>query len=348
MKVGLSVLLKVILPISISLMGLLLGLLFQKLVMTRIAEAARKTKWKIDDIVVQSLRGMFPLWFFLGACWIALKVSLLNPTLVTIIEKTILVVLILSATWFVANVSGGLIQMYASTIKELVPPSSIFRNLTKAVIFALGILIVLQTLGISITPLLTALGVGGLAVALALQDTLSNLFAGLHIIISKQVRVGDFVKLETGEEGYVTDITWRNTTIRMLPNNIIVIPNNKLASSIVTNYHLPQKELAVLVQVGVSYDSDLEKVEKVTIEVAKEVMRTVEGGIPEFEPFIRYHSFSDFSIDFTVIMRAKEFVDHYKVKHEFIKRLHKRYKQEGIEIPFPIRTVYLKGHEEEG
>jgi len=138
------------------------------------------------------------------------------------------------------------------------------------------------------------------------------------------------------------DISWRNTTIRQLPNNVVIVPNSKLASIIVTNYYLPQQEMSVLVQVGVGYDSDLEKVEKVTIEVAKEVMREVPGGVPEFEPFIRYHTFGDFSIDFTVILRAREFVDQYLVKHEFIKRLHRRYQQEGIEIPFPIRTIYMR------
>ncbi|MCD6490489.1 MAG: mechanosensitive ion channel, partial [Thermodesulfobacterium sp.] len=125
-------------------------------------------------------------------------------------------------------------------------------------------------------------------------------------------------------------------------NNIVIVPNSKLASSIITNYYLPEKELAVLVQVGVSYNSDLENVERVTIEVAKEVMKEVPGGVPNFEPFIRYHTFGDFSINFTVILRAQSYVDRYLVTHEFVKRLHKRYKEEEIEIPFPIRTVYLK------
>ncbi|NQT94813.1 MAG: mechanosensitive ion channel family protein, partial [Candidatus Omnitrophica bacterium] len=141
-------------------------------------------------------------------------------------------------------------------------------------------------------------------------------------------------------EGYVTQIGWRSVKIRMLPNNTVVIPNSKLVNSVLTNYYYPEKELAVLVQVGVHYNSDLEHVERVTIEVGKEVLKTIKGGVPEFKPFIRYHTFNDFSIDFTVILRAKEFVDNYMIKHEFIKALHKRYKEEGIEIPFPIRTVY--------
>ena len=179
--------------------------------------------------------------------------------------------------------------------------------------------------------------------SLALQDTLSNLFSGLQITMSRQINPGDYVRLDTGEEGYVTDITWRNTTIRALPNNMVVVPNAKLAGAIVTNYYLPQQEMAVLVQVGVAYESDLKKVETVTIETGREVMQEVPGGVPEFEPFIRYHTFADFSINFTVILRAREYVDQYLIKHEFVKRLHQRYNREGITIPFPIRTVHLPG-----
>jgi small-conductance mechanosensitive channel len=104
----------------------------------------------------------------------------------------------------------------------------------------------------------------------------------------------------------VTDVTWRYTTIRALPNNLIVVPNAKLASAIVTNYNLPETDMAVLVDVGVSYDSDLERVERVTSEVARETMRDVPGGMPGFEPFIRYHTFSDFSINFTAIRFVRD------------------------------------------
>lgn len=95
----------------------------------------------------------------------------------------------------------------------------------------------------------------------------------------------------------------------------------------------------MLVQVGVDYGSDLGHVERVTCEVAKETLHTVPGGVANFEPFIRYHTFGDSSINFTVILRAREFVDQFLLKHEFIKRLHERYEQEGLTIPFPIRTI---------
>jgi small-conductance mechanosensitive channel len=212
----------------------------------------------------------------------------------------------------------------------------------KVLFAAVGAMILLDNLGISITPILTTLGIGSLAVAIGLQDTLGNFFAGLYIRADRFIEAGQYVQLEGGQEGYVVHIGWRSTRIRMLANNMVIVPNNKVVQNIITNYHLPERELAVLVQVGVHYDSDLEKVERITCAVAKEILQTVPGGLPDFDPFIRYHTFADSSINFSVILRAREFVDNFLIKHEFIKRLQARYKEEGITIPFPIRTVYLQ------
>mgnify|MGYP001557992760 FL=1 len=137
-------------------------------------------------------------------------------------------------------------------------------------------------------------------------------------------------------------IGWRNTHIRTLPNNMVIVPNSKLAQSVLTNYYYHDKEMAVVIQVSVAYGSDLDKVERVTIEVAKQIQKAVPGALESFEPFIRYHTFGDSGIGFSVILRVKEFVDQYIIKHEFVKALHKRYAKEKIEIPFPQRVVYLK------
>jgi len=327
---------------GIVLFTTIISLVIKRILLVRLEHLAKKTTVSADDIIIRALKGVVLLWGILIGILIALQVVTIPENIRNTLWSMTTVAILFSVTIFFANVLGEFVVSYTAKYSETLPSTSIFRNITRLVILIIGFLIILQTIGISISPLLTALGVGGLAVALALQDTLSNLFAGIHILVSKQVRPGDFIKLETGEEGYVVDISWRNTTIRMLPNNLVVIPNSKLASSIVTNYYMPEKMLSVLVSVGVSYDSDLEKVEEIVIEVAKEVMQTVPGGVPEFEPFVRYSSFGDFSINFSVIMRAKEYTDQFLIRHEFIKRLHKRFKKEGIEIPFPITTVYLK------
>jgi small-conductance mechanosensitive channel len=322
--------------------GFLIGLIVERVILAQLKRFAKRTSWEGDEIVINSVKGIAILWLSLGGIYIALANLPLKPVILTVIQKTMVVIIIFSATVVLSKIVVGFIGLHGKKTVGGLPSASLFTNITKGLIFAVGFLIILQSLGISITPLITALGVGGLAVALALQPTLSNLFAGLQIIMSKQLEPGDWVELDTGAKGYVVDISWRNTTIQELPNNVIVIPNAKLANSIITNFNRPQKQMAVIIEVGVSYDSDLGKVESVTREVAQQVVKNVQGGAAEFEPLIRYHTFADFSINFSVILRVKEFVDKYVVRHEFIKALHKRYKQEGIEIPFPIRTVHMR------
>ncbi|PKN01859.1 MAG: mechanosensitive ion channel protein MscS [Elusimicrobia bacterium HGW-Elusimicrobia-1] len=322
--------------------GIVAGLVFEKIVLLWLKKVTSRTEWEGDDIIVGALKGMTFLWFALLGVWLAAASAPVSAEIEGHLRRLVAVGYILSVTFVAMRAAVGFVKLYAAKAAGVLPPSSIFINLTRTVVFGIGVLVILQTLGISITPLLTALGVGGLAVALALQDTLSNFFSGLQILLSRQIKPGDYIKLETGEEGYVVDITWRNTTIRALPNNVVVIPNAKIASSLVTNYYMPDKEIAVLMQVGVGYESDLEKVERVTIEAAREVMKTVTGGVETFEPFIRYHTFGDFAIGFSVIMRGKEFTDQFLVKHEFVKKLHARYKSEGINIPFPIRTLEMR------
>jgi small-conductance mechanosensitive channel len=218
--------------------------------------------------------------------------------------------------------------------------------LTKIVMVAVGAMLLLDNLGISLTPILTTLGIGSLAVAIGLQDTLGNFFAGLYLKVDRPVDIGHYIKLQSGEEGYVERIGWRSTRIRMLPNNMVVVPNNKLVQDNITNYHLPDRELIVPVTIGVAYDSDLEMVERVTADVATEVMESVAGAVRGFAPVIRYQGFGPSSIDFIVALRAREFTDAVTLKHEFIKRLHARYAREAITLPYPTRTVYVKAEKD--
>ncbi|MFH1367814.1 MAG: mechanosensitive ion channel family protein [Elusimicrobiota bacterium] len=317
------------------------GFLFRKVVVVYIEFLTRKTETKIDDVIISCLKPHLIYWpVLLGLYFAAKAAPVENAHVLALFNKTVLALFFLSVTFLVSNIVSGIFKVY--TDKHAMPSASLTNNVIKFVVIAVGALVILSQLGISITPLLTALGIGSLAVALAFQDTLSNMFAGFHIIMSKLIKTGDYIKLESGETGYVLDIGWRATRIRELSNNVILVPNSKITASVLKNFYAPDKEMAVLVQVGVSYNSDLAKVEKVTIEVGEEIMKTVQGGIPDFKPFIRYHTLGDSSINFSVILRAKEVVDQYLITHEFIKRLHKRYKQEGIEIPFPQRVVHLQ------
>lgn len=308
-------------------------------VLARLARRASGTAWRGDDVLVAVLSVFLPAALVLGGVWTALLGLPLSSRSHTDLNDLLMAASILVCTFALSRGVVYTVRTGALARSGVAGSASIFVNIARAGVFAVGILIALEAVGVSITPLLTALGVGGLAVALALQDTLSNLFAGVHILASRKVQPGDFIALDGGQEGYVVDTNWRNTVIRQLSNNLVIVPNATLAASLVTNYHRPHRESSVLVQVGVSYDSDLEQVEKITCEVARGVMLEVEGAVREHAPFIRYHTFGESSIDFSVILRANEVTDQYVITHEFIKRLHRRYQAEGIDIPFPIRTL---------
>lgn len=207
-----------------------------------LAKHTGRTRWSGDEVIVGVLRDVvFYVAVIVGA-WAAAIGLPLRASVRQQVDQLLVVALIILGTLLIARLVSGLIRSAALERAGIAPSASIFVNIVRVVVFAIGFLVVLQSLGISITPMLTALGVGGLAVALALQDTLANLFAGIHILASKKVQPGDFVQLDSGENGYIVDINWRNTTIQQLPNNIVIVPNAKLAGAILTNFYQPEQE----------------------------------------------------------------------------------------------------------
>ena len=239
--------------------------------------------------------------------------------------------------WYIKRVGRRTAQ--AKVLNSLLPMG---KRISALVILAMGVLIVLDQLGLSIAPLVAGLGIGGLAVALALQGTLTNFFAGLNMLTDGSVRVGDFVELDGGMSGYVDQIGWRSTRIRLLANNMVIIPNSKLADSITTNYNYPEDEMSVYLQVGVGYFSDLDHVERVTVEVAKKIIEETPGSVTEYEPSVWYTEFGDSNINFWVVLRSQGYVDSWLLKHNFIKALFRRFNEEGIEISFPNRNVFVR------
>lgn len=321
--------------------GIAAGLLL-RMILRWLGERASRTRWSGDDIIVDAVRTLVPCAAITAGAAVAAAALPLTPRTGRNVTMTLTALLVLAATLTAARVVTRLVKSLAQSRSGVAGSATIFVNITRVVVLAMGFLVVLQTLGVSIAPLLTALGVGGLAVALALQDTLANLFAGVHILAAKTVQPGDYIQLSSGEEGYVVDINWRNTVVRQLSNNLVIIPNAQLAGTNMTNFSRPEQDLSIMVQVGVSYDSDLEQVERVTTEVVESVMKDVDGALPEHEPAVRFHTFGDSRISFTVILGVGEFSDQYRIKHEFIKQLHQRYRAEGIRVPSPVRTVHVK------
>lgn len=333
-----NIIMPLLAPVAVLLAALTAGLMANRLLSRRLATHLEGEEGTWLYIFLNALRGVpVSLFLVIGLYWSISLIDFIQP-FVKLFSYILFAVIVLSITRVIARTLGGFIDMQVARSKDL-PKTTLLSVIGNAIVYAMGILVILQYYGISIAPILTALGVGGMAVALALQETLSNIFSGLHLILSKQLRIGDYIRLTTGDEGRVTDITWRFTTI--IPagdGNTIVIPNQKIASATISNYSLPRKDIIIKIPIGVAYDSDLDQVERVTLEVASAVMNEVDSMI-DLEPSVRFQNFGESSIEFTVILHSSNFDHQFLLKHEFIKALTRRYREEGIVIPYPVRTI---------
>ena len=323
--------------------GIVAGWLCERLLGRMTHWARRRTVSAWDDVLLGSVHRLPMIWLAAAALYLGVSLAGYGDPLQNLVGNAVSVIVIVTIVIVAMRLATAGITGFAKRASGAEKSTTLVQNVVRLLLLILGAVLILQNLGINITAMVATLGISGLAVALALQDTLGNLFAGMQIIMSRQIRTGDYVALSTGEEGAVTDIQARNTTIRTFPErNRVLVPNSILASTVVTNYSLPHKRLFITLPIGVSYDSDLEKVEAVTLKAARGVLGEVEGGLTDEEPFVRYEEFSDFSINFLLRVPVRQFTDQFLVRHELVKRIHERYRAEGIEIPFPIRTVHMR------
>ncbi len=335
--------LKLVIPACLLLGMLAAGYVLKRLLFRALQRWGQRTSSNVDVVLTRSIGGPIMIWSLMLGIYFATEALDLPERSTRLIEHTLLILTILSLTLMASRLAGNLIRHYGSRVPGATPVTTLTQNLAQLFIVLVGILILLRHFGVSITPILTAFGVGGLAVALALQDTLSNLFAGFYISVAGQVRLGDYIKLNTGEEGYVTDISWRSTTIRALANNMIIIPNAKLAQAVVTNYCLPERRISLIIPISVSYDSDPDQIERVLLEEVEGAAGTIAGLLAEPAPLVRFiPGFGDSALNFSLICQVAEFVDQFLVQHELRKRIWKRFRAERIEMPYPTRTVYLR------
>jgi small-conductance mechanosensitive channel len=337
-------------PALIIVFGVFFGVIFKKFIHSKLKLAAEKSNWKGDDAVLDAVEPHIVIWFFLGALSIAtsnidsilVENSYLKSFLNDYVSKFLVIVIIGSITLVFGKLAVSLFNSWAKDQEKGFPSTTMFTNFVRITIYIIGLLIILDALNISIAPLITAFGIGGLAVSLALKDTLTDVFAGLHILLSKKVQVGDFVQIDTGDMGYVQNISWRNTTIMERTNNIIHIPNTRLSSAIIKNFDSGDRSFSVKIPVGVSYSSNLDEVEKVTHEVISQIQTSMEETNKNYEPTMRFQNFGESSINLMVYFRGNRYGDQNPIIDNFIKLLHKKYAEADIEIPFPMRTVIHK------
>jgi len=342
---------KLIIPACILFISFCIGVALNSFLQSKMERRVKASDSEIMEIFFRAMKGVpIYLCIVIGLYW-SVTTSNMPAGLEKIFSYVLFAMIVFSITRVCERTLSGFIRLKFSGSSDMTQ-STLLDTIFRVAIYASGALIILDYFNISIAPIMAAMGVGGMAVAFGVRETLENIFSGLQLIISKQMRVNDYIKLSTGDEGRVTDINWRFITV-MPPNegSVVVIPNKVIASSVTQNFSQPRDDIIVVVPIGVSYDSDLEQVERVTVEVARELQIKIDGYEPHFDsegidrnklaPVVRYQAFNDSSIDFNAVLHVQTFTNQYVLKHEFIKAITKRYREEGINIPFPIRTLDL-------
>jgi small-conductance mechanosensitive channel len=331
-------------PMVIFAVTFAVGWIVRRLVLKALRAWTAHSQSRAGLILTESLKGPVLIWTVILGAHIAIQSSDLPVKFTARGAEILFLLWMASVTIMSMRFAGNLVRFYGDQVPGALPVTTLSQTLVQIAVLILGVVVVMDYYHRPIAPILTALGVGGLAVALALQETLSNLFGGFWVAAARQVRLGDYIKLNSGEEGYVSDIGWRSTTIRALANNLIIVPNAKLAQAIVTNYYLPEKRLAASLQVGVSYQSDPDRVERLLLEIAMQGTHDIEGLLGEPAPSVAFDpGFGESALGFTVSFQVAEFNSQFSVRNELRKRILRRFREEGIEIPFPTRVVRLEG-----
>lgn len=330
-------------PLGILLASFLVGVLAESL-LVRALRRAESTSTKLDDVVARALRGPIRAFATLTGLGLALLVTPLPAEAHAWTRALLGLLLGITLIVIAARFASSLVETYGERARLEGPSRNLARRVSTLAIWSLGILLVLQQQGINVTPLLTTLGLAGLAIALAFQDTLSNLFAGVYIQSDRPLDVGHYVRLEEhGLEGYVIEVGWRTSKIRTLGNNLIVIPNARLANTIVTDYALPEPRMSLLVRVPVSPEADAAKVEALILDEAAKAAGSIPGFLATPAPFVRFiPGFTESGLEFTLICQVETFVDQYAVQHELRHRLSTRLRAEGLSPSVPHREVRVR------
>jgi small-conductance mechanosensitive channel len=331
-------------------LGVVTGLIVEKVLLGTVRQILRHTPLELNETIASTLRGVI---FWLVTLWSIYMATFglpyFQPTHVDLIRHMVFVMAMLLSIQLLAKVAVALARFYLtySNVRTALPNTSIFENIIRFGVYILGMLMLLQTMGVSIVPIVTALGVGGLAISLALQDPLSNLFAGIQMILARQIRVGSTIQLENGQTGEVVDIAWRTTTLRQLSGNVVILPNNKLSSNILISYNNPHPDLTVTLQVAVPLNADLQQVETLALDVAQTVglaiIRQKMGKTKPtpFTPVVRYLSYGESWINMALQLPFPVPMDGGLVRHELFKALHARFMADNISLPFPQNVVHL-------
>jgi small-conductance mechanosensitive channel len=250
------------------------------------------------------------------------------------------ILFVLACALGISRIAIAALTEYAARNPAVSPALGVTRGIVRIAIAVLAAIMALETLGVPVAPLLTTLGIGSLAVALALQETLANFFAGLHLLADRPVRPGDYIKIHDGEEGFVETIGWRSSRLRTTKNNIVIVPNQKLSQAILTNFHLPVSNVTMTVAVTVAVDSDAEAVDKLfNDELGRAAAELAE--LRGAKPVVRLVDITDAGQVWHCILDVKDVETQRLAGHEVRKRLLARLRRERVALAVKEKVFLL-------
>jgi small-conductance mechanosensitive channel len=334
--------------VGISMITLLTSWIVRSLLFPIMVRLAGLAPTEVMKIILHAVRTPVSVAVIVTGFYFAFTIPV-SPSkeLEDILTTVLYVSITILSVYATASLISNLFNWYMTTIAnrtqsklddQLFP---LFRRVAVVLVYGIGGLLILDQLNININPLIAGLGLGGLAVALAIQPTLSNLFAGTYVMTEGVISTGDFIELENGMSGYVMDVGWRSTRIRTFQNNLVVIPNSRFAETIITNYQLPAPSVNVMVNCGVSYDSDLYQVEIICNQVMTKVLENSPSANKEYGGYFGYDKFGDSNVDFWIFAQATDRAASFQLKNTLMQSLHAEFNKAGIVINYPVRTLQL-------
>jgi small-conductance mechanosensitive channel len=322
----------------------LVGWLVARVVLRFLARQARRTKSEIDDLIIDGLRRIVGWVALAGGAWYAVG-SLGIPSLARLVQAAVIVIVAVPATRVARSALAFLESRLASRTETkaddiLVEISGRFSGI---VIYGLALILALDHLGINVTPFIAGAGVAGVAVGFAAKDTLSNLVAGILLMLYRPFEKGDRIELWTAPPnsatwGDVIDIGLRATKIRSTDNIVIVIPNNEIMMRDIINYTAHGSAIRLRIRVGISYTADVAQAKALLVRVARELEWVVDEPSP---PAVVVRSFGESSVDLELRIWIDDARKRIHTISHVTDRAHAEFKKAGIEIPYPKRDVYI-------
>ena len=313
------------------------------LLLGRVVRAlAAGSKTTLDDDMARRLP--LPLAILSGIVAAGAVLSQLStgvdPAFVRSLERVLLIVFVLAGAWGIMRILRLVLERVSRRRARFQPAARVTGRILSVLLYSLAFLTILSEYGISITPLLTGLGLAALAVGLALQETLSNFFAGIWIQTEQPLSPGHYVKLEgQNVEGFVERVGWRTTRIRALAGNLIVIPNSKVAQAVVTDFTMPDSTMSVVMNFRLPFDVDPNRAMAILVEEAKEAAKTTPGLLEDPAPFANATpGVGEYGIGYSLIIKVREFVDQWNAQTAITTRVWHRFQKEGIRLLYPTRV----------